>query len=221
MPWPPSLQSDRPSPRVHAVAPPRPYRFPAPHLDPRLAPPFRLGRPPTPCPPPTSCSSVARGRAPRPLPPLAMTRAGRQEAARERSSAQECCSSDFENPHNIISDLDDTIPLKRTMQVRAYGEASWRASLLPPTSLIAANKRDYLNVPDTCLYKRHLSSSSSTFLLRKDIITGLHLAMITGPWGLPPAEPAQGCVRDMAHIGDGSLEGYHLWFGPSLVVAQV
>ena len=44
---------------------------------------LRLGRPQTPCPPPTSCSSAARGRAPRPSPPLAMARAGRREAAPE------------------------------------------------------------------------------------------------------------------------------------------
>ena len=52
-----------------------------------------LGRAQTPCPPPTSCSSVAHGRKPRPSPPLAMarltvTRAGLREAARERSSAR-------------------------------------------------------------------------------------------------------------------------------------
>ena len=54
------------------------------HLAPALyMPSFRLGRTHPPCPMPTSCSFVARGRAPRPLPPLAMARAGGQEAAPE------------------------------------------------------------------------------------------------------------------------------------------
>ena len=43
----------------------------------------RLGSAQTPCPPPTSCSSAARGRAPPPSPALAITRAGRREAAPE------------------------------------------------------------------------------------------------------------------------------------------
>ena len=65
--------------------PPSPQTLPppGPHLAlPRMSS-FRLGRTHPPCPPPTSCSSVAHGRAPRPSPPLAMTRAGVREAAFE------------------------------------------------------------------------------------------------------------------------------------------
>ena len=47
-----------------------------------------LGRAQTPCPPPTSCSSVARGRAPRPSSPLAITRAGVRGPALEIRSAR-------------------------------------------------------------------------------------------------------------------------------------
>ena len=47
------------------------------------APPSTRHRAQAPCPPPTSCSSVAHGRAPRPSPVLAMARAGLQEAAPE------------------------------------------------------------------------------------------------------------------------------------------
>eukprot|EP00964_Phaeocystis_antarctica_P028700 scaffold16196_cov48-Phaeocystis_antarctica.AAC.1 len=53
------------------------------HLARHRTPLFRLGRAHPPCPPPTSCSSVAHGRAPRPSPLLAMTRGGLREAARE------------------------------------------------------------------------------------------------------------------------------------------
>merc|ERR1711935_992628 len=55
-----------------------------------------------------------------------------------------------------------------------------------PTSLIAANKRDYLNVPDTCLYRRHLSFSSSTFLEKRyNHRPASCYDYCTGPWGLP------------------------------------
>eukprot|EP00964_Phaeocystis_antarctica_P155967 scaffold125415_cov48-Phaeocystis_antarctica.AAC.4 len=48
------------------------------HFAPQRMPALRLGRAQTPCPPPTSCSSVAHGRAPRPSP---LARAGVREAA--------------------------------------------------------------------------------------------------------------------------------------------
>eukprot|EP00964_Phaeocystis_antarctica_P107493 scaffold72198_cov60-Phaeocystis_antarctica.AAC.4 len=53
------------------------------HHAPHRTPSLRLGRAQTPCPTPTSCSSVARGRAPRPSPLLATARAGVREAARQ------------------------------------------------------------------------------------------------------------------------------------------
>ena len=51
---------------------------------------LRLGRAQAPCPPPTSCSSVAHGRAPRPSPVLAMARAGLREAAPEDRRLHVC-----------------------------------------------------------------------------------------------------------------------------------
>eukprot|EP00964_Phaeocystis_antarctica_P111735 scaffold76028_cov43-Phaeocystis_antarctica.AAC.1 len=64
------------------LAPTLPHTLspPGPHHSPHRMPSFRLGRA-RPCPPPTSCSSVARERAPRPSPLLAMARAGVREAA--------------------------------------------------------------------------------------------------------------------------------------------
>ena len=77
-PAPPSLESVPPCAcRLHRRRPTPSHR--ASHV-----PSFRLGRTQTPCPTPTSCSSVARGRAPRPSPPLAMARAGVREAVRHR-----------------------------------------------------------------------------------------------------------------------------------------
>eukprot|EP00964_Phaeocystis_antarctica_P068808 scaffold41714_cov51-Phaeocystis_antarctica.AAC.2 len=74
--------------RQSAVEPSLPHsaaasRPPGPHLAPHHMPSLRLGRAQTPCPTPTSCSSVASGRAPRPLPLLATARAGVREAARQ------------------------------------------------------------------------------------------------------------------------------------------
>eukprot|EP00964_Phaeocystis_antarctica_P039602 scaffold22650_cov55-Phaeocystis_antarctica.AAC.3 len=68
--------------RSCAAAGPRPPA-PGPYLAPHRTPCFLLGSTQTPCPTPTSCSSVARGRAPRPSPLLATARAGVREAAPE------------------------------------------------------------------------------------------------------------------------------------------
>merc|ERR1712194_512280 len=63
---------------------------------------------------------------------------------RLRSDRLECCSSDFENPKCCTY----------------YGEKRESgAALLPPTSLIAANKRDYL--PDPCFLYTGGSTSPS------------------------------------------------------------
>jgi len=84
----PNTQS-HPSPcTLRAPQSPAAFRLPA-RSSPRTACPFiprmpssRLGRTQTPCPTPTSGSSVARGRAPPPSSPLAMTRTpGLREAA--------------------------------------------------------------------------------------------------------------------------------------------
>eukprot|EP00964_Phaeocystis_antarctica_P100998 scaffold66525_cov60-Phaeocystis_antarctica.AAC.1 len=64
--------------------PPTPATPPIPQRMPSL----RLGRPETPCPTPTSCSSVVRGRAPRPSPPLATARAGVRGPARPHSQTR-------------------------------------------------------------------------------------------------------------------------------------
>merc|ERR1712153_244435 len=65
------------------AAAPRPLAFWPAHLAPYHLPSYRLGRTRPPCPPPTSCSSVAHGRAPRPSPLPATTRPGLREAATE------------------------------------------------------------------------------------------------------------------------------------------
>jgi hypothetical protein len=88
VPWPPSLESGLS--RACPLAPPPPHgasRYPARTSSPIVRAPLSTpGSAQTPCPPPTSCLSVARGWAPRPFtrpsPPLAMVaRAGLREAA--------------------------------------------------------------------------------------------------------------------------------------------
>eukprot|EP00964_Phaeocystis_antarctica_P111814 scaffold76089_cov57-Phaeocystis_antarctica.AAC.1 len=79
----PNLQS---SPPLNAACPAVARRLspPGPNLAQHRMSSLRLGSSQTPCPTPTSCSSVARGRAPRPSPPLDMARAGvRGPAPRE------------------------------------------------------------------------------------------------------------------------------------------
>eukprot|EP00964_Phaeocystis_antarctica_P102342 scaffold67699_cov63-Phaeocystis_antarctica.AAC.2 len=88
--------SPRPAPNLQSSPAPctlsasrSPAAFPSPGhtFPPQHMPSLRLGRPQTPCPTPTSCSSVARGRAPRPSPLLATARAGVWEAARRTESS--------------------------------------------------------------------------------------------------------------------------------------
>ena len=104
-----------------APPPPTSSRRPSPRLAPRTTYAL-LGREQTPCPPPTSCSSVAPGRAPQPFPPLAMARAGLRGPARSAGK--------HSDPSNVRRAQNSLKPSAGPMQGQQQGSISQTPGLL-------------------------------------------------------------------------------------------